>query len=374
MPRRSRGPYLWLRPARTGPDGSTRYAAMWYIKDGRRALSTGCSPGDDREAQKRLAAYIAEKYRPARRERDLDEIKVADVISIFVTDQAVQQARPEKVLERAKRLTLFFGGFTLADINPALCREYEAERQGKGKSNKGTGGGARRDLEDLRAAINYHRELGLHRNFVPVSLPKRGAARQRWLTRKEFARLLGVCWSTREVQEGEMTEKRPLRHLCRFLLMAIYTGSRPGSVLSAAWDRGPGKSFVDVEHRRFHRLAEGAVATSKRQPVARLSPRLCAHLARWKRLDKEIGMVVRFNGQPVKSLKTAIKRACVLAKLEGVSAYTLRHTAATWLVAKGVPIWDVAAHLGTSPEMIDRHYGHFSPDYGERAAAAIGTK
>jgi integrase len=110
--------------------------------------------------------------------------------------------------------------------------------------------------------------------------------------------------------------------------------------------------------------------------VARLAPRLRAHLARWKRRDGDRGLVVTFNGQPIStSLKTALKRACTLAELEaGVTAYALRHTAATWLVNKGVPLWDVAAMLGTSVEMIERHYGHMAPDYGERAANAIGQK
>ena len=38
------------------------------------------------------------------------------------------------------------------------CRRYEAER--------GNRGGARRDLEDLRAAINHHAKQGLHRQIV----------------------------------------------------------------------------------------------------------------------------------------------------------------------------------------------------------------
>jgi integrase len=285
------------------------------------------------------------------------------------------QARPEKAAERAERLLDFFGHMTLDEITGAKCREYAASRAGQGRSNKGTGGGAKRDLEDLRAAINHHQAEGLHRSTVRVVLPQKGKARQRWLTRAEAARVLWVCWRTREVQEGTETDKHPLRHLCRFLILGLYTGSRPGAVLTAAWDRGPGRSWIDTERGLFHRHAEGKIETNKRQPTVKLAPGLMAHLRRWKRLDGERGYVVTFAGAPIASPKTALARAVSLAKLEaGVSAYTLRHTAASWLVAKGLPTRKIAEFLGTSEAMIERHYGHLAPDYQDEAAAAIGRK
>ena len=68
-------------------------------------------------------------------------------------------------------------------------------------------------------------------------------------------------------------------------------------------------------------------------------------------------------------------RACRLAGLpQGVSAYTLRHTAATWLLSKGVSIFDTANFLGTSPAMIEKNYGHVMPEYLQNAARAIGRK
>ena len=117
------------------------------------------------------------------------------------------------------------------------------------------------------------------------ALPPRGKARQRWLTRSEVARLLWTCWRNREVQEGKPTDKRPLRHLVRVLLIGVYTGSRPGAILNAAWRQGPGLSFVDTVNGVFHRHAEGDVESTKRQPTVKLSPRLLAHLRRWERLD-----------------------------------------------------------------------------------------
>jgi integrase len=379
MPRPSKGARLWLRPARRNDAGAIVERPHWVILDGRRQISTGCGESAREEAERRLADYIASKYAPERRERPLSEIRVSDVIAIYLADVGSGLARPEKAAERADRLLEFFGTKRLDEINGALCRAYVAEREGKGRSNKGTGGGARRDLQDLAAAINHHAREGLHRGAVKVPLPPRGKARQRWLTRDEFARLLWTCWRTREMQEGVETGKRPLRHLCRFLLLGLYTGSRPGAALNASWMRGPGLSYVDTARGVFHRHADGAVETTKRQPTVRLAPRLAAHLRRWERIDAAKSprpvYVVTFNGAPIRSVKTALARACSLAKLEGgVTAYALRHTCASWLVSKGISTRKVAEFIGTSEQMVLDHYGHLAPDYQDEAARAIGKK
>jgi integrase len=374
MPRPRKRARLWLRPARRDANGKIVEAAVHIILDGGRQTSTGCGIDAREEAERRLADYIAAKYAPERRERPLSEIRIADIISVYLADVAPGQARPEKAGERAERLLQFFGDRRLDQITGSLCREYATWRDGKGQSIKGTGGGARRDLQDLAAAITHHHREGLHREVVRVVLPERGKARQRWLERQEVARLLWACWRTREKQEGVVTDKRPLRHLCRFLLFGIYTGSRPGAVFNATWDRGPGRSWVDVDRGVFHRHADGARETNKRQPPVRISPRLLAHLRRWQRLDGNRGYVVTHDGQPIKtSVKTALGRACKLAGLEGgVMAYTLRHSAASWLVAEGLQTRKVADFLGTSEKMILDHYGHLAPDYQEEAAQAIG--
>jgi integrase len=57
-----------------------------------------------------------------------------------------------------------------------------------------------------------------------------------------------------------------------------------------------------------------------------------------------------------------------------VIAYTLRHSCASWLVAKGISTRLIAEYLGTSEKMIIDHYGHLAPEYQEEVALAIGRK
>lgn len=75
----------------------------WLIIDGRQHIPTGCFAGEDRQAQERLAAYIAEKYAPLRRLKDIEEIDVADVPSVYYEDRRETQANKAKFDERIAR-------------------------------------------------------------------------------------------------------------------------------------------------------------------------------------------------------------------------------------------------------------------------------
>jgi hypothetical protein len=202
MPRGSKGPRLWLKAWR---DGDSTRAAVWIIRDAGRQFSTGLGTDDRRRAEQKLAEYIINTRAVPRRERQIGQIPIADVIAIYLSDVAPGQARPEKAGERSKRLLAYWGKKMLSEVTGANCRAYAAWR--------GNTGDARRDLQDFAAAIKHHATEGLHRELVRVALPPRGKARQRWLTRTEVARLLRVCLHTSEIQDGKPTDKRPLKHL-----------------------------------------------------------------------------------------------------------------------------------------------------------------
>lgn len=380
MPRPSKGPRLYLRRAR--PNIGRK--AVWLIRDGDRDFATGCVASASQHrppeaAQRALAQYIAEKYQPSRKTRDIDRIDIADVLTVYLNDRGDQQADRIKFEGRISRLNSFWGGRKLSEISTSTCKDYVKSR--------GNAGGARRDLEDLRAAIGHHATENLHRAIVNVWLPQKGLPRDRWLTRSEIAKLIWVCWRHRENQtrhrgrdKGQTlpTEKRPLRHLARFILIGVYTGTRAGAIASASPVRAEGRSFVDLDQGIFYRLATGRRATNKRQPPAPLPARLLAHLRRWQRLGLAGSHFVEFNGKPIKSVKTGFAKAVSLAQLAKGSGkvvpHTLRHTAATWLMQRGVPAWEAAGYLGMSTQMIERVYGHHSPEHLRNAADAITGK
>ena len=379
MPRPSKGARLYKRKARFR-HGKLVGQAVWVIKDGGRHIATGCLAGASetkppREAEQALADYIAQKYQPARQRRDIEEIDCADVLAIYLTDVG-EPAKQFEIEARIDRLNEYWGGKMLAQVNAKTCAGYVKRR--------GNTGGARRDLETFRAAINHHAKEGFHRGVVRVSLPPKGEARDRWLTRKEAAALIWHCWRYREKQtihSGKSkggavnTERRPLRHVARFILIGLYTGTRAGAIATASPYREEGRSYVDLDRGIFYRKAIGRRATKKRQTPAPIPPRLLVHMRRWTSRRLIAACFVEFNGKPVASVKRGFQSAVRLAGLAGrVTPHTLRHTAATWLMQRGVPIWEAAGFLGMSPEVLQETYGHHHPDFLQGAAAAIGQK
>jgi integrase len=377
MPRKAKRARLWLRPDVKDRNGQVERRSAWVVLDRGKYIVTGCLAHETEAAEKFLANYIAQKHQPVRRRLDIEDIVVADVLSIYVDDKKLHESeRALQIFARLERLNEYWGTLKLADINGETCREYVRLR--------GNEGSARRDLEDLRAALNHHAREGYHRGVVRVVLPPKGKARDRWLTRSEAAALLNVCWRTRETQvihrgpnKGQriQTDRRPLRHLARFILLGLYTGTRASAIASASVERGEGRSYVDLDNGIFYRLAEGRRETKKRQPPVPIPPRLLAHLQRWKAKGLVRRHVIEWNGEPIKSVKTAFKSAASLAGLgTDVTPHTLRHTAATWLMQAGVDKWEAAGFLGMSVQMLDRVYGHHHPQHLRQAANSIGYR
>jgi integrase len=228
MSRRSKGPRLWLRNAQYGRDGKLTHVAVWIIKDGKHRESTGCGANDRRRAEAALANYIGRKHLADAEAgvRPLAQIPVADVIALYGRDIAPKHSRPRETAQRIAALLGFFGDKVLSDVNGALCRAYVGHR--------GSIAAARRELEELRAAINHHRKEGLCSAIVEVVLPAAAPARERWPTRAEAAALLWAAWRYREVQKGKPTGRRSRQHIAKFILLALYTGTRAGAVCGAA--------------------------------------------------------------------------------------------------------------------------------------------
>jgi integrase len=157
--------------------------------------------------------------------------------------------------------------------------------------------------------------------------------------------LLWACWRHRETQTVHigklkgtkiLTDKRPLRHVARFILIGLYTGTRAAAIANASPHRADGKSFVDLTNGIFYRLAQGRRATNKQQTPVPLPNRLLAHMRRWARLGISKSYFVEWAGKPVASVKTGFGSAVRIAGLNvtvgNVTPHTLRHTAATWLM------------------------------------------
>jgi integrase len=353
MPARSKGPRLYLRPARHDKTGL--HAAIWIIRDGNHQQSTGCPAYDVSGAERALGLYITNKHVRAAgaSKRDPGQIPIADILAIYLRDVVSRHSRPKETKSRIKALDSFFGDKLLSYVTGETCRAYVGQRS--------TDAAARRELEDLRAAINHHRREGLCDKIVDVVLPPERPHRQRWLTRSEAARLIWSAWRYREVQKGKQTDRRSRQHVARFILVALYTGTRASAVCGAALQATVGHGWVDLERGVFYRRPAGQRETKKRQPTIPLPDRLLAHMRRWKRNGQRFA--VEWNGETVQNIKKAFANVAADAGLGDVTPHVLRHTAATWLMQAGTDMWEAAGYLGMTVEMLSQRYGHHHPDH-----------
>jgi len=345
-----------LRRAQYDKHGKLTHAAVWIIKDGRYRESTGCSLEDHRQAEDKLADYIASKRINYVRDgiRPPAAIPVADVIALYARDCVDKQARPEETRRRLKTLLKFFGGDVLSNINGDRCRQYATER--------GRQAAARRELEDLRAAVIHHRKEGLCSAIVEIVLPPRGSARERWLTRSEAAHLIITAWRHREFQEGQPTGRHTRQHIAKFLLASFYTTSRKNVICGAALGPAVGVPWVDLDRGVFYRRPVGEKKTKKRKMPITVPPSLLAHLRRWKRMGQK--NIVEFNGRPVGSIDKAYRANARAAGFDpDVIPHTTRHTGITWLAIAGVDPYEICRYASITMEMFEEVYAHHHPDF-----------
>jgi integrase len=393
MSRPAKGARLWLRPEKRNPDGTLRERAVWVIRDGSRKISTGCATQDAEGAERALGDYLVSKYQPNRgRKRHPDQILIADVLMIYLSDVAPHRAREKEIKQRIAALDAWWQDKTLADVNGATCRAYVQHRtsqQWKSAKPERTGNpprmvseaAARRELEDLRAAINHHRREGYCSEIVSVTLPEKPLPRDAWLTRSEAAQLLWAAWRARQVMRDEVTLRAVGKHVARFILVGLYTGTRSQAICTAASTPAVGRGHVDLDAGVFHRLPIGRRQTKKRQPPVAIETRLLAHMRRWRDRGVSKTAVVEWNGKPVKKVRNSFAAAVAASNLNAkvsarlghvveVTPHILRHTAATWLMQRGVSLWVAAGVLGMTVKQLEETYGHHHPDFQKEATAA----
>ena len=177
----------------------------------------------------------------------------------------------------------------------------------------------------------------------------RGPGRDRVLEIEELARM----WALAAAEP---------HYLSMFLLLALGTGARPGTVLDLTREQvNLERGFIDLNPPARTRTAKG-------RPVVPLAPVLRPWIA-----TVPSGHLVQLDGRPLADIKSAWRRLRDKAALgPEVIPYTLRHTVATHLHASGVPIEQIAAFLGHSTgRRTTEKYLHVRPEHLGAARDAV---
>jgi integrase len=219
---------------------------------------------------------------------------------------------------------------------------------------------ANRLLTVLKAVLNHARAEG--RVSCAADAPK-----VRYLLDDEVTRLVNAC-------------PADFREL---VTAALLTGMRYGEMAAMkAADFDPQAGTVNVPRSKGGRARHIVLTDEGRALFARLAAgqppagRLFSRMGTVKQATKSALAVTERRAWGKSDQFRLMREACAAARIApAVSFHILRHTYASRLAMRGVPLPVIAAQLGhADTRMTERHYAHLAPSYvAETVRAAFGT-
>lgn len=282
-----------------------------------------------------------------------DAITVGEIMAYYLENHVPHTARPENGLMFHKILTPFWASLKLKEVNKATYQEYCSKRtKAFKKKNKRdiSNDTLRTELEHMIAAFNYAHENEVIDKVPVYWKPEKAPARNRWLTKKEAAKLLRAARQMRYAKT----------YLPLFILMGLYTAARSEAILTRKWS--------DIDFKNGY-IDYGMGAGNKRRSKPPIPKRLMRELLKAKQKD---GHVINNYGQPVENILKSFKQACKDAGIEEATPHDLRRTAVSWMVQKGVDYGRIAKWAGMTVGMIERVYGHLAPEHLDDIKEAFG--
>ncbi|GEM_PF-133201 len=255
-----------------------------------------------------------------------------------------------------------WAGLPLSRVTPADLTRWATARTQEGTS----GATVNRDLALASALWKWAVTIG-HASVNPVKRVERfkeSGGREVYLTAEESRALLDLV----------APALRPI------LVCALSTGMRRGELLALEW------RDVDRARREIHVRPENE--KTGRGRVVPMTEDLAAELSALRASLKVLtldgtGRVFTLNGAaPLSETElrrmfgSAVARCTTvpLDKRERLRFHDVRHTAASLMVAAGVPLFDVAKILGHSTLAVTMRYAHFAPEAGRAAIDKLGGK
>lgn len=200
-----------------------------------------------------------------------------------------------------------------------------------------------RELNIARAAINFwnkHNDDNVHNPFNGFNLFEQDFL-PRFLSESETSQLLNAtkCYSN------------PILYHYVFLLLS--TGCRSKELLTLTWDR----IFFDDGYF----IIINSLSKNKKTVYKPLTSKTIQSLKSLKHHHKWVFYNPKTNNS-YKTFRRGFQWSLQFSNLGKLRIHDLRHTFASFLVKKGVPIYHVSQLLGHSDTRITQRYAHLSPD------------
>jgi integrase len=263
-----------------------------------------------------------------------------------------------------RKLTALIGPDTvLDDVTTARVADLKEAIFDEGNRKPAT---ANAYLASLRAILRLaHFEWGRLASMPRFKLYPLKNARTRWLRSEEEVRLLNAC------------EDAP--HLRDLVIFLVDTGARLGEACGLTWDK------VSLANRGTGtvQLFATKTRTARTVPLTTRCDALLQRLYEVRPADQERVFLVRTPGgnwrgtvpqavpfsHPHGAWKTALKRADV----SDFRFHDLRHTYASRLVQRNVPLLTVAELLGHTSIKMTMRYAHLATETLKHAVAKLNV-
>jgi integrase len=337
-------PDFSLVQIRTSPN----YYIQWFENGHTQRASTRTA--DRGEAEAVLAAF-----RLVKADAPVTDLTVPQVLDWYWDHHAKKLMRPESADLAIRYLKPFFGATLAENVTLDMQEQYAAARREQGGGDESI----RRDLSVLSAACRRAVKYKKLAHAPPILSIAPAPPRERWLTRKEVARLFR--------QMRRPVRNKVHRHVLLFARLALYTGARTGAILDLTWDR------VDFDADMIDFRKPGRRVTKKRRTLTPMTPML-RRMLKHAHARSRSRYVVSWAGEGIGRVAKAFVAHAEKAGLEDVSPHVMRHTFASWAVQKGVPIYTVGKALGQTVASTTSRYAKLAPDDVRAAMQAMQRK
>lgn len=329
-----------------------------YIRDGEKRIST--RQKDRGAATQVMREYIERKMRSEEIEQaqSVATAKLNDILNVWRDDR--QNRNPGTWNNKWKyiyqRFHSYAGETPLSGIDKEWAEDYEEWRYADDVMEPTV----RQELQVILTAWRLGLDARVTNLPVPgIELPDPSAVKDLFLTHEEADRLIAAAKND---------------YMRIFIRLGLQTAGRHAALLQLTWSRVDlDAGTVDLRApvvRIPTRGRRGKAPKQKHRALVRIAGKLIEEL-REAREKSVSDYVVEFRGRGLKSVKNGFRETAVAAGLNSdeVTPHILRHTAITWLMMAGEPIYSVAKFAGhQSPTMIEKRYGHHHPNYqGEMA-------
>jgi integrase len=294
---------------------------------------------------------------------DTPDRTVTAVLTEYLgSDEARKLASAARDTYAAIPLQRHLGPHGVMSLRAAHIQAYkDARRQEKNRGGKGPVKDATlaRELQLLSRAIdwaNVHRDWGLP-DPTEGRVPEPDAPDLRWLTLEQVQALL---------VEARKFKRAP--HLEDFIELGVMTGMRRGEMLRLEWSRVDFQNGLILFGREDQKKGmPGSIPmnNSAREVLVRMRAKF--EIAQTKRRTRGQKLLPATHvfcnrfGKPLFDVGNSFDKAAANIGMPEITPHWLRHTFASWLVQRGVPLAKVQVLCRHEDIRTTMRYAHLAP-------------